>query len=311
MADGPTKIAFGSEISKLKIGDAEIDCFIAEDGKYLLSKTGVQKALGYDGKSLTWFADIIENLRQLPSSENILPNPIEMLIKIVPFKKIDNTECVPAVFFILACKAIVLAQKKGHLNVAQLKMSRAAKIILLKFDEKILNRLIDEATGFQFAKDTAVTTLQQYLAHNLDDDSFQWVKTFPETFFNAILKMHHLAWSSVKNQPNIVGKIIYDVVFCRLSEELLADLRSTIPKRAYRRKDNRPQQIQHPQLQVYFDSLFTLIATSGYHWHIFLQLLNRAYPKNLAFSRKYSFNNNNDFKRSELSAFNTMLKKLA
>lgn len=311
MTNGLTRIAYGSELSKLKIGNVEISCCISEDGQYLLSRNGIQKSLSYDGKSPTWFADIIENLRQLPMSENMLLNPDKMFINIVPFKKTDSTECVPSAFFMQACRAIVLAQKEGHLNIAQVKMSRAAEKVLLKFDEEIINRLIDEATGLQFAKEKAVASLQDYLVDTLQDNSFQWVKTFPDIFFTSILKIHHFNWSSVRLQPNVVGNIIFDVVFCRLSEELLEDLRSRTPKRTYRRKDNRVQKIQHPQLQVYFDSLFVLLDTSGHNWYIFLQLLNRAYPKNHAFKRKYSFNTDNYSKDNPLSDFNTLLKKLA
>jgi hypothetical protein len=110
-------------------------------------------------------------------------------------------------------------------------------------------------------------------------------------------------------KPEFMGKVLYDIVFCRISNELLTELRSNHPKRSYKRKNGQLQNNEHPEMKNHLEIIMTLLKTSGDNWFIFLQLLNRSFPFKNHYNNIIQFENSNSIKES-LSSFNSILKKL-
>ena len=59
MKTSPLKIAYGSNGLPLKISNLELPCYILSDKQRVLSISGIQKFLGYEGKSETWLLNIL------------------------------------------------------------------------------------------------------------------------------------------------------------------------------------------------------------------------------------------------------------
>jgi hypothetical protein len=307
-------IAFGSEKHSLKIGAAEIQCYILEDGQYVFLKNSLQKALGYEGKSDSWLPGILNSIEKF----SLLPAGLmERYYHTIPFeiRRIDGLkyifEGLSPKTFLEICKVISDAKKDGYLNLSQLKYSKAAEAVLDHLNEKNSNDLIDLATGFKFYKQSAIEHLQQFLSENLQDPAFVWIKTFPEPLFCAIFEAHGLDWASLNEKPQRIGRIIYDIIFSRIPNDLLSELRFRKPKRVYQQKNNKTQDIQYPELKEYVVSILSLLKASGNSWNIFLQLLNRTHPKNPAFTTKFPIFSENAFQNEALSDFNQSLKKMS
>ena len=212
--------------------------------------------------------------------------------------------------FVEVCKVITQAAQEGYLNVNQLKYSKAATHILSYFSDKDIDAMICEVTGYNFYKRNAKEHLQQFLTVHLNDESLQWIKTFPDSFFEMLLAMHQSEWTSLREAPQVFGTILFDVVFERISEELLTKLRTQKPKRDYRTLKKDRQDNQHPDLKRHLAVISALIESAKGNRNMFVLLLNKTHPKQYNFTTKLpAFSENDPNKVMPLSVFNTALQK--
>ena len=281
------KVIYGSEQLPLKLGSAVISCYILENKQRVFSRTSFQKALGYDGKSEEWLLDFLSSVNKFyPISGTLLaayekPILFELYHNAPPLMLRGLT---PETL-IETCVAITNAKKDGYLNVSQLKFAKAAEHIQRFSEQNNLNMLIDDATGFNFFKENSILYLQQSLQNQFDDAAFIWIKTLPEDFFERLFEIHHMDWTDVRLDPSTVGNMIYEIIFSRIPDELVQQLRIEKPKRSYKRKSGVQDNL-HPELKIYIAEIISLLKAAGENWNIFMQLLNRAHPKNNAFGKK-------------------------
>lgn len=283
MANNMHHILYGAENLPLKIGSILVPCYILENGIQVFTKGGIHKALGYDGKSEDWLLDLLSSVNKFyPVSGAIfdaMENPMLFEAKSRDGST-KKTKGIPANLFLEVCQTIADAKNNGYLNVNQLKFAKSAEAILKNIGKKNLTNLIREATGFEFLKERAKNQLQDFLLKNSNDEAFQWVRTFPDSFFETLLGIHNIHWQDLKDQPQEFASIVHEIVFSRLSDDLLQQLRTTQPKRAYKSKTGSIQDMQHPDLKIYTDGILSLLKAAANNWTIFTQLLNRSYPKN-------------------------------
>jgi len=89
-----------------------------------------------------------------------------------------------------------------------------------------INSLIDEATGYQYARpsDELQTKLQFLLAENLQP----WEKTFPDEFWQEIGRLTE--WKgSLKKRPKYWGKLVNELIYDYLDKDVALWLRENKP----------------------------------------------------------------------------------
>lgn len=307
MGDSIAATAFGLEKFPLKIGNIAIPCFILENKKQIVLKSAVSKALGYDGKSETWLAELLGHInRFFPVEELIEQYTAAIAFELKqPGQPSRSEHGIGPITFLNVCSALQRAKNEGYLNAGQVKYSKYADKILLELNLSNFEFLIDEATGFNFYKAQAIDQLQRFYIQQFDDGAFLWLSTFPESFFAKLFEIHQTDWTSLKNQPQQVGKIIHEIIFSRIPDETLQVLRNTKPKRSYRRKDNSKRETIHPFLKEYLSNVSALIKAAGDSWNIFLQLLHRSFPKNKSIGKFPLLSE--QIQDRELSSFNKKL----
>ncbi|MBC7606631.1 MAG: hypothetical protein H7199_06715 [Burkholderiales bacterium] len=308
-----SKSMFGSQKTVLTVGNIAIRCCVTSSKHCILFKTDVIRALGYEGKSDKWPADILNAINKfshLPTE--ILMNrerPVNFQIE-TSKPPLQIHEGVDARLFLEVCKVITQAAQEGYLNVNQIKYSKAATHILSYFSDKDIDAMICEVTGYNFYKRHAKEHLQQFLSAHLKDESLQWIKTFPDSFFEMLLAMHQLEWTSLRETPQVFGTILFDVVFERISEELLTKLRILKPKRDYRNLKKDRQDNQHPDLKRHLAVISALVESAKGNRNMFVLLLNKTHPKHYNFTTKLpAFSENDPNKVMPLSVFNNALQK--
>jgi P63C domain len=305
-------VAFGSEQLPLKIGTISLSCYLLDNNQRVFTKTGIQKALGYDGKSEDWLLDLLTTIDKFSpiAEENIqkYQNPILIAIHRDGIETIvENYDC----FLVLTlCNIIIDAKNDGFLNVNQLRFAKNAETILETLSSDNIVSCIDEATGFVFFKEQSKDFLRNFLFEKGNDAAFLWIKTFPDAFFEILFYLNQLDWKDLKENPLIIGKIIHEVVFSRQSDEIIQELRANKPKRSYKRKQNYQQDNEHPALKEFISNCQSLMKASGYQWNIFIQFLNKSYPKNSNYSTKFPLLKEEIRPIEEpVSFFNTILLK--
>ncbi len=312
MNPNPLKIAYGSPQLLLKMGDLEISCFILNDNKHVFPIHGIQKLLGYEGKSETWLINTLNAIAKLTKiSKELLKayeNPITVEINTSRTPD-ESIAIVDSFVFLETCKIFVDAKNNGLLGMNLIKISKIAAKVLQQNSNQNIDTLIDVATGFANFKELTKLSIEKYMLTQLEDDSALWLKTISDEFFDKLFEIHNLDWKTMNVNPEFIGKILYDVLFSRVSIELLSELRTNPPKRTYKRKNGQLQNNEHPELKKHLGHIIALLKTSGDNWYIFLQLLNRSFPLNHHYSHTLRFESSSS-KNESLSTFNNILKKL-
>ena len=276
------KISFGNSKNQLRLGSAFISCYILENKQHVITKDSLQKALGYDGKSENWlfeFLTIINKFIPIYSELVVaLKNPLLVTLEEIESQN-SVIEVLDSKLLFETFNAIIKAKNEGFLNVNQLKHAKAATLLLENIGASNINDLIDKATRFLWYKETSLEKLILFLQEQENDSAFIWIKTIPSDFIELLLEMNTLKWIDVYHKPYLLGKLLHETIFLRLENTVLDDIRNSKPKRNYTRKENKKQDIEHPKLKEYIIALQSLIKASGNNWNIFIQLLNKTYPK--------------------------------
>lgn len=307
-------VAYGAFQMPLKIGSFEVGCYITSDMQRVLSIASIQVAFGYEGKSEFWLLAFLNSIHKFSRVSSDLLDAYTYPLKLEVKNSKGSHQTIGVIdcnLFVATCKIILDAKNEGLLNLNNLKASKTAQLFLQKVKEQPLQDLIDIATGYYVFKEHVKVVLVQFLQEKLNDDIYQWIKTFPDSFYNTLFKIHDIEWKSIKTNPQVIGKLLHDIIFSRLSEDLLEALRTIPPKRIYSRKGGKPEHLEHPELKVYLSSIMALLNTSGDNWFIFLQLLNRTHP--VTGNHKTTFPlmpENAPGKTEGLSSFNFILKKM-
>lgn len=310
MTSNSIKVAYGSPHSSLNIAGLKISCFILDDMTYVFPLNGVQKLFGHEGKSEIWLLNILQNISKLIKiPKEVLmayENPIGVDISFYN-GNIEHAKVIDSIVVIKTCQTFLEAKNNGMLGVNLIKIAKIAEQILKHADHQSMNEMIDNATGYNNFKAHVKLLVQKYMQTQIKESSM-WVTTFPDHFYNTLFEIHNENWNSVKSQPQIIGKLLYDIIFSRISMPLLQALNTNKPKRTYTRKNNQAQNSEHPELKQYLQILLSLLKTSGNNWFIFRQLLNRTFPIQHHYNNQILFERNVD-KNAPLSTFNTTLKK--
>lgn len=285
MSDKLLKAVYGSDKTPLIFGSVEIPCYVLEDGTRVLSRSGIQKAIGYTGRSG-------EMLTRLVTEKHGFPSQIVAGVQHpIPFKRLTAGGTQPAsngheaTLFIDICNAIIDLDRAGRLNETQRQYAFFADIIIRSVAKVGIVALIDEVTGYQHDVNRAKNELQTLLSKLLLSEQAKWIKTFPDEFFEMIFKMRHWDWTKAAKRPQVIGHYINDFVYSRIAPALLSELQKKNPvnEDTGNRKSKHHQwltpDLGHPKLKEHLAGVLALGRASGYDWVTFLHLLDRSYPK--------------------------------
>lgn len=279
------KAVYGSDKTPLIFGAVEIPCYILEDGTRVLSRSGIQKAIGYTGRSG-------EMLTRLVTEKNGFPADIVAGVQHpIPFKRLDAGGSQPAtnghdaLLFIDICNAIIDLNRAGVLNETQQQYAYFADVIVRSVAKVGIVALIDEVTGYQQDVNRAKNELQLLLSKLLLSEQAKWIKTFPDEFFEMIFKMKRWDWTKAAKKPQVIGHYINDFVYSRIAPVLLDELKRKNPviEETGNRRSKHHQwltpDLGHPKLKEHLAGVMALGRASGYDWVTFLRMLDRSYPK--------------------------------
>lgn len=318
----------GSEIKKalydgqLQIGeDYVIDSAVLDDENRtrVLSQTEIVKALGRSqGGSKRGEA----NLPRWISAKNLTPYISGELRKAITepiiYKTTNGSTAhgIEATKLVDICEVWLDLSKSGKAHESQIETISRAEILIRSLAKTSIIALVDEATGYIFAKERAKDTLQQFLSKALQEEAVKWVKTFQDEFFEMIFRMKNWTWGSTTKKPGVVGHYINNLVYSRISPNILGELRALNPKIGGQRKKKHHQHLTrdfgHPILKEHIAGLIALGRASGYNWDVFLEMVDKAYPvfgQTIKINFPETLEELDRKKNEDLSDFNKKLKQ--
>ena len=271
----------------LKIMGKELPCVVLEDGRRIITRTSVFKAFNRPQRGNKYRDGIVSSLPSFLDAQNLKPfitPEVEELIAPVNYMSLNkkemtgySAETIPTV-----CEIYLNAKKEGCLVSTQGLIAELSETLLKTLSRVGIIGLVDEATGYQQVR--ASDALQAYLDKIIGKELASWTKKFPDEFYANIYKLR--GWpefSTSKNKYSCVGMYTNDIVYSRLGEDILSELKERTPDTS---KKSMHQWLTvdtgHPLLSQHIHALITLqrlALAQGFGWKRFMDMVNATHPK--------------------------------
>ena len=230
---GTPKEAIGRE-GVVKIGGAEIACYVLDDETRVLARAGFVRAIGRTGKVKGGrkFDDEFQTPVFL-SADNLkpfFPNDLDVNSKSVAFTH-GGVEMIGYRAELLAdvCDIFADADRAGKLRANQRHIAEACRLLSRGLTRIGIIGLVDEATGYQ--KQRAANALAKILEQFISKELQQWVPTFPSDFYEQMFRLRGLEFPRYTvNRPSYFGHLTNDIIYRRLAPGVLEELKRTTPK---------------------------------------------------------------------------------
>ncbi len=274
------------------IGEMSFACVVLDDGRRILSTTGIAKSLGSRSGGLRTKLEKLksEGTAPLPlfiAPDNLKPfipndladglsRPIKYLKGTQVFEGF-NAEHLPAI-----CNVWLDARREGKLLKHQKSRADKAELLIRSLAHVGIIALVDEATGYQDVRGREA--LQLILDQFLRKEFAAWAKTFPDEFYTEMFRLRNWTWKAMKGRrPQVVGRYTNNIVYERLAPGILSELETKNPKNNLGKRESKHHQwlttdIGHPALAQHLHAVMSIMRSS-YNWKDFIQRLDLAFPK--------------------------------
>lgn len=276
----------GSEDHPLQVGNAQIACYVLEDGRRVLQQTGLISALDMShGGSYSVGGD---RLAKFTAQGRLKPyvskDLLERTAHPIKFKTPSGSSAYGYEATVLAdlCEAVLAARSDGVLQKQQEHIARQAEILVRGFARIGIIALVDEATGYQREreKDALSKILEAWIAKELQG----WVQTFPQDFYEHMFRLRGLEFSATSvKRPQYFGHLTNDVVYKRLEPGVLKELKRVTPRNEAGRPTAKYLQsltknVGYPKLKEHLGAVVAYMRISK-TWDGFMNLMNEQYPR--------------------------------
>ncbi|MDP3860601.1 MAG: P63C domain-containing protein, partial [Phaeovulum sp.] len=274
----------------IEIGGAIIPCAVLEDGRRVLTETGVTSALGSrSGGSKRIKKELEATGAQVPvflAPNNIKPFITNELLEgpLKPITYKDGRRHVvgfDATILPKVCNVWLAARDAGALQKQQLDRAYRAELLVRALADVAIIALVDEATGFQSERDR--DALSHLLAIYLSEERLAWARRFPDEFYRQVYRLRGWSWPVGKAKTQYLGRITNDIVYERLPAGVLEKLRERNPVEAdtKRRKWKHHQflsvEVGQPDLRDHILQILPIMRISK-DWSTFKRHLDVAFP---------------------------------
>lgn len=287
-AERVIKATYGSPDKPLKIGEIEIPCYVLEDGRRVISQTGLVTSLGMKrggrGKA---GGDRLLSFVSGKGLEPFIPAALrEASGSPIKFKTTNGnlTFGYEAVLLSDICESVLSARRAGALQKQQLHIAETCELLMRGFARVGIVALIDEATGYERVRDK--DELQKFLALYLSEERLQWAKMFPDEYYKQLFRLRGWDYSplSVK-RPKFVGWLTNELVYKKLPANVLEELRQLNPvknKKTWRRSSAHFQHLSsdigQPDLRDHLLQLIAIMKVSK-DWDQFKRNFTEVFPE--------------------------------
>jgi P63C domain len=277
----------------LRIGDIEIECAVLPDGTRVLSERAITKGFGGKRGGAHWRRkkadEIGADLPVFLSAKNISTNLPSDLVKALTTPILYRSakgagrvgHGVKATLLPAICGALIELHRQKKLHPSQEPIAEQAARLAGGLAGVGIVALVDEATGYQEVRPR--DELRRLLEAYVSPEFLPWTKRFPDEFYKELFRLRGWTYDplSVK-RPKLVGYLTENIVYKRLPEGVLEELKKLTPKDDSGRRRRKHHQfltedIGNPHLEKHVASAITLMKISGSYTG-FKKHLDKALP---------------------------------
>mgnify|MGYP001467458706 CR=1 FL=1 len=226
-SEPPSAIAWGA----LKIGEAELPCYVLNNGERVFSLKGaVVGLIETEGGPLAEYVKV-QSLRPflpddlIPAENDVIPALIQFDTGGEGFTK--SAHGLPVEKFMDLCAAYSTAADNTELTERQSRIAANANRFLRACAKVGIVALVDEATGYQGQReaDELQFKLNLYLAESMR----KWEKTFPDELWTQFGRL--TGWAKPAHQrPKYWGQLVLELVYKYLDPDVAQYLQDNAPK---------------------------------------------------------------------------------
>lgn len=251
----------------LKIADKEIACAVLENGKRIISQTGLFEA--FDRPRTGKIKD--EKFPSILSARNLYPLVDDEILsksKVIHYYHTNGRIATghDAELITLICDLYIEAKSKDILYPSQEKHFERAMILIRSLAKVGITALIDEATGYQYDRESQA--LQKLLEQYISKDLMKWQKRFPNSYYKEIFRLHDWDYNADSNlRPGYVGKFTNKYVYDLFPKEVMDEIKHLNPIENNSFRKNKYHQyltptIGVPQLDKHISKLIAVMKLS-------------------------------------------------
>lgn len=272
----------------LKIGNAEIDCYVLDDKTRVISTRGVMKALGRRWRGRKYSGTELPVFLEAKNLKSFINEDLAAVLEVIKFRTSRGAmaEGFKAEILPLICETYLRARDAGDvLTAAQLPVAKQADILMRGLARVGIAALVDEATGHQ--RDTARDELAKILEAFVAKEIQKWLSTFELEFYELICDLRNEPLERAKKRPRYFGRLTNNLVYERLAPGVLSELRKLSPadERGVRKTklfQGLTPHIGYPRLKEHLAGVTTAMKMAkiqGIGWEPFLGFLDQTHPK--------------------------------
>jgi hypothetical protein len=274
---------------KMLVGDVELDCYVLEDGRRVIHKRGMAKALNLKSAGGNAF---LRSMTRKGIGSELDEKLVEIIENPLIFKPLtqDSAHGYDAEVLVEVCKAIIRADEADKLTKSQSFLAAQAKVLLQAFAKVGVAALIDEATGFQNIRspDALRILVQQYIAEEMRE----WEKQFPDEYYDRLNELYGskkitktMSGAVIQNRPQHFANFTRNYVYQPLANGAVLDELDRINPKIDRNGTRKARFHQHlsqgygiEKLKRQMQEIMTLVAVSD-NVGQFKKLFQRRFPK--------------------------------
>ncbi|KZL48456.1 hypothetical protein A2T98_17850 [Nodularia spumigena CENA596] len=249
---------------QINLGDFKVDCYVLEDGRRVISGSGMQSALKMlDEDSQPGGSRLTRHLNQ----KTLEPFFQEAKSKghldpIVCYKGKQLINGYESYALLDICDAFLEARKCSvSLGERQAIIAEQCEVIVRSFAKLGLIALIDEATGYQYERER--DELQRLIDSYVSEELRAWTKTFPDVYYQEIFRLRGWDYTvtGIKKRPGVVGRWTNTFIYEQLPLGVLEELKIKTPKGA-RLFQSLTDDVGDVHLRSQLQSIITLMQVS-------------------------------------------------
>lgn len=275
----------GSRARPLLIGDIAIPAYVLEDERRVLTVTGISDGLamargGSEVKGLNRFELFISRDRIRPFVTDELAQRIASpIVFLTPTG--GKAYGYDADVLVELCEAVLKAREAGVIQKQQERIAQRCEVLVRGLARVGIVALVDEATGYQEirTRDALSKILEAYISKEL----LPWTERFPLQFYEEMYRLH--GWSldpAGKGKPGYVGKLTNALVYERLPDGVLSDLKQNNPvdpetgRRRFKHHQFLTQDVGNPHLEKHLAKVVGLMQASD-TWGEFKKMFRKVF----------------------------------
>lgn len=139
---------------------------------------------------------------------------------------------IPAKAIPKICKVWIDAKNAGVLKPKQRAIAEMLEVVYHGLAETGIIALVDEATGYQYARPRR--DLEEQLRKFLSESLRSWVRTFPADYFKHLCRLRGVELRPDMKLPQYFGKITNNLIYKRIAPGLLRKLKERREERGSR-----------------------------------------------------------------------------